>query len=315
MLYPLKFYPIFKERIWGGNALKTILKKEISIDLVGESWEISTVKDNISVVKNGKFKNISLEKLINDFPEEILGKTVLQNFGANFPLLFKFIDAKDNLSIQLHPNDALAAKRHNSFGKTEMWYIMHADENAELIVGFKENTSKDKYLEALKNNELVKLLNRENIKNGDVFFIEAGTVHAIGAGILLAEIQQTSDITYRIFDYNRKDTEGNYRELHTELALDAINFSKTSSKINYQLNSNKTTEIIHTPFFKTNIIKIDEEFSWKANQGSFTVFMCVDGYVNLYDNITLSKGETILIPAEILSLKILGKGKLLEIFI
>ncbi|MCL4162945.1 UNVERIFIED_CONTAM: hypothetical protein GTU68_029289, partial [Idotea baltica] len=221
-IYPLKFIPILKERLWGGTKLRDVLGKPIESDITGESWEISTVKGDVSIVSNGEFADISLQNLIDQYPEELLGKRVLERFGKEFPILIKFIDAKQDLSIQLHPNDELARKRHNSFGKTEMWYIMDADSDAKLIVGFNKDISKSEYSKSLEENRLLELLNYEKVKEGDTFFINTGKIHAIGAGVLLAEIQQTSDVTYRVFDFNRKDKNGDLRELHTELARDAI---------------------------------------------------------------------------------------------
>ena len=231
--YPLTFYPILKERIWGGTKLKTYLNKPISSEITGESWELSTVPSDVSVVKNGLFKGKNLNELIDLYPEEMLGKSVFARFGKQFPLLFKYLDAREDLSIQLHPNDELAKARHNSFGKTEMWYVMQADENARLIVGFKEDSSREEYLHHIENKKLISLLNEVPVKKGDVFFLETGTIHAIGAGIVIAEIQQTSDVTYRIYDWDRVDANGNERELHTEFALDAINYKTTFTKKEY----------------------------------------------------------------------------------
>jgi mannose-6-phosphate isomerase len=227
--YPLQFTPILKERIWGGTKLKSELDKPITSETVGESWEISTVDDNISVVTNGILAGKSLLDLIDSSPESILGFEVYKKFGKQFPLLFKYLDARQDLSIQVHPNDELAKKRHNSFGKTEMWYIMQADENARIIVGFKEESNANTYIENLKNKTLLSILDDIKVKTGDVFFLETGTVHAIGAGLVVAEIQQTSDITYRIYDFDRVDAQGNERELHVDLALDAINYNKTNT--------------------------------------------------------------------------------------
>lgn len=232
-LYPFKFQPILKERLWGGTKLKDLLNKPSSSDITGESWELSAVKGDVSIIENGPLAGTSLQEAINHHPQALLGKSVTNRFGTEFPILIKFIDAKQDLSIQLHPNDELAKERHNSFGKTEMWYIMQADPGAELIVGFKQDMTKENYEKHLNEGKLTDILNYEKVKEGDTFFINTGKVHAIGAGILLAEIQQTSDITYRVYDFNRKDKEGNLRELHTELAIDAIDYSyKDDFKIN-----------------------------------------------------------------------------------
>lgn len=216
----------------GGNKLES-LGKELPNNAIGESWEISMIDNDVNLVASGIYEGLNLSELINRFPEEILGKKIYQKYGTQFPLLFKFLDAKTDLSIQLHPNDELAKKRHDSFGKTEMWYIMQADENARIILGFKQDSSSEEYLQHLENKTLPSVLQEFYVKQGDVFFIETGTIHAIGGGILLAEIQQTSDITYRVYDWDRVDDKGNERELHIDLALEAINYQKKNPKIEY----------------------------------------------------------------------------------
>ncbi|KKN28501.1 hypothetical protein LCGC14_0853690, partial [marine sediment metagenome] len=254
-MYPLKFKPILKERLWGGKKLKTVLGKSIESDITGESWEISGVEGDISVVANGDLAGTSLKQLIDEHAENLLGKSVVERFGKEFPILIKFIDAKQDLSVQLHPNDKLAKERHNSFGKTEMWYVMDADDDASLIVGFNRDVSKEEYAESLKKDTLLDLLNYEKVDSGDTFFINTGKVHAIGAGVLLAEIQQTSDVTYRIFDFNRKDKDGNLRELHTEQALDAIDYKKKDDfKVDYTSRMNVVNTMVDCPYFKTDYL-------------------------------------------------------------
>jgi len=317
-IYPLQFTPIFKERIWGGTKLKTVLNKEIPEGKIGESWELSTVPGDISVVANGIYKNQNLNELIQQYPETVLGKKVIEKFGGEFPLLFKFLDAREDLSIQVHPNDALAKKRHNSFGKTEMWYVMQADKQANLIVGFKENSSQEEYIAKLNDKDVLSLLDTHQVKKGDVFFLETGTVHAIGAGNVIAEIQQTSDITYRIYDFDRVDDKGNTRELHTELALDAINYQKTDSKVIYSEIENNSNEVVHCPFFTTHIIPLDGKMEIQKNQDSFVVYMCVEGSFAIKYNdevFDYKLGETILLPAALDIFELKGKGKLLEIYI
>ena len=320
-LYPLKFYSILKERLWGGTKLGTLLGKELESDLIGESWELSGVAGDVSIVANGSFKGTTLTDLINRFPEEILGKSVLERFGKEFPILIKFIDAQKDLSIQLHPNDELARKRHNSFGKTEMWYIMDADKDAELIIGFKEDISKETYVKSLKNDTLTDLLNYENVKEGDAYFISAGKIHAIGAGVLIAEIQQTSDQTYRVYDYNRKDAQGNLRELHTELSIDAISYVKQDDfKVGYGQEENVSNPMVNCPYFKTNFISLNKNIQLDvSDQDSFTIYMCIDGEVTIengFGSISIKKGETVLVPA-ITSHILLStvRAKLLEITI
>jgi mannose-6-phosphate isomerase len=318
LFYPLLFVPIFKERIWGGTKLKGLLNNYIESNQIGESWELSTVENDVSIVANGDFKGLNLNQLIEKYPTELLGADSVKNFGFNFPLLFKFIDAKEDLSIQVHPNDALAKERHNSFGKTEMWYVMQADNNARLVVGFKDNTNKKEYQEHVKNKTLVTILNETPVKKGDAFFLETGTIHAIGAGVLIAEIQQTSDITYRIYDWDRVDANGVGRELHTDLALEAINFETTNAKLNYKASNNKSVTIVKCPFFKTNILQISEKYNWIKTKESFTVFMCTEGSFTinmLHFQASFKKGDTILIPAIIDDFEIIGESTLLEITI
>lgn len=320
-IYPLKFAPILKERLWGGTKLKDVLGKPIKSEITGESWEISTVKGDISTVGNGKFKNMSLQDLINAYPEELLGQSVVKRFGKEFPILIKFIDAKQDLSIQLHPNDSLAKERHDSFGKTEMWYIMDADEDANLIVGFNRNVTKSEYSESLKENRLLDLLNYEKVKEGDTFFINTGKIHAIGAGVLLAEIQQTSDVTYRIYDFNRKDKHGNLRELHTELAIDAIDYEKKNDfVVDYPVDQDAVNKMVDCPYFKTNFLHLSENLEQDATQrDSFTIFMCVGGSASIQTKdgeTSIQKGETVLIPAMANNILIsTSNAKLLEVTI
>ncbi|WP_396154433.1 type I phosphomannose isomerase catalytic subunit [Flavobacterium sp.] len=318
LFYPLLFKPIFKERIWGGTKLKEVLNKSFDGSQIGESWELTTVENDISVVVNGAFEGLNLNQLIEKYPTELLGIKSIQYFGNNFPLLFKFIDAKEDLSIQVHPNDALAKERHNSFGKTEMWFVMQADDNARLVVGFKDKTNKKEYQEHLENKTLVAVLNETPVKVGDAFFLETGTVHAIGAGVLIAEIQQTSDITYRLYDWDRVDANGVGRELHTDLALDAINFEPKNTKLDYEVVKNKSVNLVECPFFKTNILQISDIYNWKKTKESFTVLMCTEGsftIIMLHFKAEFKKGDTILIPAIIDGFEIIGEATLLEITI
>lgn len=323
-LYPLKFKPIYKEKIWGGTKLKPLLNKNIPTDKkIGESWEISSVEGNISVVENGFLKDNELNELIEIYMGDLVGDRIYDKFGDQFPLLIKFIDANTALSVQVHPNDKLALKRHGSLGKTEMWYIIDAEKDAELISGFNHEMDKDHYLNHLNKNEIVDILNFEKVQAGDVFYIPAGRVHAIGKGIVLAEIQQTSDVTYRIFDWNRKDENGDSRELHTEQALDAIDFNVYDSyKTEYESTKNSASKIISTPYFETNVIELDVEIEKEYHRhDSFVIYMCIDGELEIdwyeSDKIKLSKGETILIPAVIEHLKLnpVKRSKILEVYI
>jgi len=318
--YPIKFSPVLKEKIWGGEKLKNVLHKNCFSNNVGESWELSGVNGDISVVSNGALKGTFLKNLIEDFKEDLVGSAVYKKFGNTFPLLFKFIDANDDLSIQLHPNDELAQKRHNSFGKTEMWYVVDADKQSKLYVGFDKQYTKDQYLSKFNNGEILEMVNAIEVEKGNVFFIETGTVHAIGKGVLIAEIQQTSDLTYRIFDWNRTDDNGIPRELHTDLALDAFDFSKTQiEKISYQNKSNQAENLVTCNYFITNKLNVKENFKKELSKcDSFVVYMCVEGSgsITIGTNITeFVKGETILIPAIVNEVEIKGSAELLEVYI
>jgi len=319
-LYPLKFQPILKDKIWGGEKLNQHFNKDSSSTKLGESWEISAVPNDISVVSNRELKGKSLQELLNVYKAELLGENNFKRFGEQFPLLIKFIDAKQDLSIQLHPNDELAKTRHNSFGKTEMWYVMQADKDANLIVGFNQKVDKEAYLKHLENKTLTQILNFDKVKEGDTYFIEAGRVHAIGAGVLLAEIQQTSDITYRVYDWDRLDDEGNERELHNDIAIDAFDFGmKDDFRVDYKKLKNASNEMVTCPFFTTNFIELDSKLEKENNQDSFIVYMCVDGKVEISTDTSkdhISKGETILIPSAIKNYKLKSEyAKLLEVYI
>jgi mannose-6-phosphate isomerase len=317
-LYPLTFEPILKERIWGGTKLNTYLNKTISSDITGESWELSTVPNDVSIVNNGFLKGKNVNELMDLYPNEFLGSETIARFGTEFPLLFKFLDAKQDLSIQIHPNDELAKKRHNSKGKTEMWFVMQADENARLIVGFKENSNQTEYKKALEDKNLFSILNEVEVNVGDVFFLETGTIHAIGAGIVIAEIQQTSDVTYRVYDFDRVDAEGNHRELHTELAIDAINYNTTKAHVAYDTKINTSNKVVHCDYFKTNIIPLEGQYHWKRTIDAFTVLMCTQGEFELeYDNTstTFKKGDTVLLPAILDEVFLKGTATILEISI
>ena len=321
--YPIKFHPILKEKIWGGEKLVTLLHKKSNKKNIGESWEISDIKGDMSVVSNGALKGRSLQDLMVAHRGDLLGKKVFNKFSYNFPLLIKYIDAKEALSIQLHPHDALAKKRHDSFGKTEMWYVMQADKGANLIVGFKKDSDKETYLKHLKKKTLLKILNVDKVKKGDVYFIPTGRVHAIDAGVMLAEIQQTSDITYRVYDWDRQDKYGNYRDLHTDEAIDAIDYTSLPNyKTSYKKENNKITDLVDCKYFTTNYLPIlnKKVAVDHSDKDSFIIYMCVHGSVefNCDGNITtVNNGETVLIPAALKKFSIYSKNKaeLLEVYI
>ena len=323
-LYPFKFKPVFKEVIWGDQRLRTELNKDIPSDQkIGESWEVSAVEDNYSVVKNGFLAGNSLPELIEVYMGDLVGEKIFDTYGLEFPLLLKFIDANDVLSIQVHPDDEMARTRHNSNGKTEMWYVIAAEEGAQLISGFNREMDQDTYLRHLNNNTLPEILNYEKVQAGDVFYLPAGRVHAIGAGILLAEIQQTSDITYRIFDWNRVGKDGQPRQLHTDQALDAIDYKYYGDyKTHYELKKNEASTLVHCNYFTTNILDLDKPRQRDLIElDSFVVYMCMDGKVeityNEEDTVMMEKGETILIPATIehLAYNPHPSVKLLEVYI
>jgi len=323
-VYPFKFEPIYKEKIWGDQKLSTVLNKDIPKDKkVGESWEVSAVQGDTSVVKNGYLAGNTLQELLEVYMGDIVGERLYEIYGIEFPLLIKFIDATDVLSIQVHPDDELAKKRHKAFGKTEMWYVVQADEGAELISGFNREMDKATYLKHLNNNTLPEILNNEKVKAGDVFFLPSGRVHAIGAGILLAEIQQTSDITYRIFDWNRKGADGKPRELHTDLAVDAIDYKYYGKyRTDYEAEKNKSSNLVNCEYFTTNLFEFDQEVEkdWIATD-SFVIYMCLDGKAELeYDEeerVAIEAGETLLVPASIDHLKYIPRNyaKMLEVYI
>ena len=318
-LYPIKFEPILKKKVWGGDKLNLLFNKKEKGN-IGESWEISDVDQNVSIVKNGALKGKTLKWLLQNYKGNLVGKSVYKHFGDKFPLLFKFIDAQDDLSVQVHPADELAKKRHNSFGKTEMWYVLDGEEDARLIVGFKKEVKLEDYRKSLSENKITDLLNSEKVQKGDAFMILPGTVHAIGAGVLLAEIQQTSDITYRIYDWDRPDTDGNMRELHNDLALEAIDFSTSKTRLKYKEQINLPVHIGETEFFSVNKLTLSKPFVRDLlSIPSFKVYMCLKGEAVLEcDGFSekIVKGETILVPAQLAKIKFdTSSASFLEVYI
>ena len=318
-LYPLKFRPILKEKIWGGSKLCSNFNKK-GTGLIGESWELSGVKGNVSEIANGALQGTSLNDIISLYGAELLGKHVFNTYGIVFPLLFKFIDAAKDLSVQLHPNDTLAKERHNSFGKTEMWYIMEAENNARLILGLKEKTTEAEYENAIKTQSITSILQEKNVMKGDSFFIAPGTTHAIGAGIVLAEIQQTSDITYRIYDWDRPGLDGKMRQLHTEEAKTAINYQITGALLTADVVLNNPMLLKKSDYFATNKLVLNKTIIRELKiKDSFIVYMCVDGKATISgDTIseTVVAGETVLIPHSIATIEIeTNSATLLEVYI
>ena len=320
VLYPLKFKPILKPKVWGGEKLHTVLAKDKVGDKIGESWEISGVEGDISIVKNGFLKGESLQQLIKTYKEKLVGYNIYRKFKDNFPLLIKFIDAKENLSVQVHPGDEIASKRHNSLGKTEMWYIVQADSQAKIVTGFKKGISKEDYLLHLKEESLEEILNKEVVESGETFFIKAGLIHAIGSGVLLAEIQETSDITYRIYDYNREGIDGEKRDLHTDLALETIDYeSNDDYKVDYNLKKNELTSLVNCSYFTTQLLYITEHNSFKLpiNEDCFVILMCVEGEAQIEYELgkeEIRLGESLLIPASLKEIEIKSQNcKLLHV--
>ena len=324
-MYPLKFEPILKQTLWGGDKIIPFKHLNETLPNVGESWEVSAVEGSESVVANGADKGYTLPEMVRKYKEELVGEANYARFGNKFPLLIKFIDAKLDLSIQVHPGDELAKKRHNSFGKNEMWYVIAADKGAKLISGFAEEITPKEYKDRVHNGTFAEVLQTCAIEPGDVFYVPAGRVHGIGAGAFVAEIQQTSDITYRIFDYNRKDKDGKSRELHTSQAMDAINFSDVQDdfRTEYERVQNEPVEMVASPYFTTSVYDMTEEITCDYSElDSFVIFICVEGSCRLtYDNqneITLRAGETVLLPAAVQEVTIVPEGqrvKLLETYV
>lgn len=315
MLYPLKFKPIYKERIWGGTRLKTLFNKDFSpLPNCGESWELSGVDDNISIVENGFLAGNSLNELVEIYMGDLVGERVYEMYGNEFPLLVKLLDTDSQLSIQVHPADEYAMKNHNSLGKTEMWVVLEAEDNAEIITGFTRDVTKEEYIHHLESRTLRSILNIENAAKGDVYFIPPGRIHAIGAGITLLEIQQTSDLTYRVYDYDRVDENGNQRQLHTHQALDVIDFAGYSSyKTHYKPVKDNPVEIVSCQCFTTRLLDLTlpKEMDYMSIE-SFVIACCIEGSAKLNFNEGeehLKAGDVILIPAELKNILITPHGK------
>lgn len=323
-MYPLKFEPVLKQTLWGGD--KIIPFKHLNEDLpnVGESWEVSAVEGSESVVANGACKGMTLPEMVRKYKDELVGEANYARFGDKFPLLIKFIDAKQDLSIQVHPGDELARKRHNSFGKNEMWYVVSAEPGAKLISGFSQEITPKEYKERVADGTFAEALQACAVKPGDVFYVPAGRVHGIGAGVFVAEIQQTSDITYRIFDYNRRDKDGKLRELHVSQAVDAINYEDVEDDFRtlYEPVPNEPVELVACPYFTTSVYDMTEEITCDYSElDSFVVFICVEGACRLLDDakneVSLRAGETVLFPATTQEVTILPEThvKLLETYV
>ncbi len=323
-LYPLKFKPVFDDRVWGGDRIRTIMGLDFAPhDRCAEAWILSGYEGRQTVVSNGFLAGNEINDLVEIYMDDLVGGKVFEETGNTFPLLIKFIDAREWLSIQVHPDDELAWKRDLPNGKTEMWYVLQADENSQLISGFSKKVTQQQYLQHLRNKTLPEILNFEKVRTGDVFFMPAGRVHALGPGILLTEIQQTSDATYRIYDWDRLDKNGQGRELHTDQALAAIDFNLYPDyKTRYNARLNESAELVSCPYFTTNLLELAQPLQKDYEElDSFVVYICLEGGMMLKYNggekLPVIMGEVILFPASMDRVEIYpeGKVKLLEVYI
>ena len=320
-MQPIKFNPLLVQTLWGGE--KIIPFKHLNSDLtqVGESWEISGVKGNETVVSEGEFKGKQLNELVDELKGKLVGEANYKRFGNDFPLLIKFIDARQELSIQVHPTDELAQKRGKLRGKTEMWYIMDSDENAKLRAGMKEKITPEQYKQMVEDDTITEAIAEYKVKEGDCFFLPAGRIHSIGTGCFLAEIQQTSDVTYRIYDFKRKDKDGNYRELHTEEAAECIDYNvEPNYRTEYTPVKNEGVALVECPYFTTAVYDLNEPMTLDYSElDSFVILIGLKGSGEITDNegntTTLCEGETILIPATTSEVKITGNIKFLETYV
>ena len=327
MLYPIRFTPLLKERIWGGktllaNAKQGKAKKIDATQPYGERWELSAVKGAESVVANGFLKRNNIEEIIEVYMGNLIGDKIYEKYGLTFPLLIKSLDCHDVLSVQVHPDDELAAERHNSYGKTEMWYIVDAEPGAFIYIGFnRKDITREEYIAAINEGRLPELLNKVEVKPGDTFFIPAGTIHALGKGVVVLEIQQTSDVTYRVYDWERVDDNGNPRELHTALAVDAIDFASDKDKciMHYEAKKNTSTQMVKCDYFTTNIIELEGEAERELESiDSFVLYICAEGEADVCMGDSkehLEPFDLVMIPAEADSVKLCGNAKLLEVYI
>ena len=327
MLYPIRFTPLLKERIWGGktllaNAKQGKAKKIDATQPYGESWELSAVKGDESVVANGFLKRNNIEEIIEVYMGNLIGDKVYEKYGLTFPLLIKSLDCHDVLSVQVHPDDELAAERHNSYGKTEMWYIVDAEPGAFIYIGFnRKDITREEYIAAINEGRLPELLNKVEVKPGDTFFIPAGTIHALGKGVVVLEIQQTSDVTYRVYDWERVDDNGNPRELHTALAVDAIDFASDKDKciMRYEAKKNVSTQMVKCDYFTTNIVELEGSTERELESiDSFVLYICAEGEADVCMGDSkehLEPFDLVMIPAEADSVKLCGNAKLLEVYI
>ena len=318
---PLKFNALLKSTLWGGDKIIPFKNLDIQQENVGESWEISGVKDNETIVADGPYAGKKLNELVEELKGKLVGEDNYQRFGNEFPLLIKFIDARQDLSIQVHPTDEIAKMQGKERGKTEMWYLMDSDKDATLLCGLKKKITPEEYAQMVENDTIVDAIDRYEVKEGDCFFLPAGRIHAIGTGCFLAEIQQTSDVTYRIYDFKRKDKNGNYRQLHTKEAAECINYNVESNyRTEYTPVKNQGVSLVQCPYFNTAVYDLDEPMTIDYSElASFVILIGVKGNATITDNegntFTLQAGESVLVPATTETLKVDGKIKFLETYV
>ena len=317
----LKFEPLLKQTIWGGSKIVTFKHLQTDLDNVGESWEVSGVPGNESVVSEGEFKGRKLNELLAEMKEKLVGEDNYRRFGDRFPLLIKFIDARQDLSIQVHPDDETAHRQGKPMGKTEMWYVMDSDEDASLKVGLKKKITPGEYSRMVEDDTICDALGNYKVKSGDCFFIPAGRIHAICSGSFIAEIQQTSDVTYRIYDYKRKDKDGNYRELHTREAAEAIDYTVLDDyRTDYTAAKNEATQLVSCPLFTTAVYDLTEPMTLDYSElDSFVILIALKGegeiLISCGTTSSFREGETVLLPATTDTVKVSGTVKFLETFV
>ena len=316
-----KFNPLLKTTLWGGDKIIPFKHLDSTQERVGESWEISGVKDNETVVSCGPCCGKKLNELVAEMKADLVGKDNYERFGDEFPLLIKFIDARQDLSIQVHPTDEIAHRQGKPRGKTEMWYIMESAPDAKLYSGLKQQITPEEYKKMVQDDTICDALAQYEVKEGDVFFLPAGRIHAIGTGCFLAEIQQTSDVTYRIYDFKRKDKDGNYRELHTREAAESINYTvEQDYRTHYTPKKNEGVQLVSCPYFTTAVYDLDEAMTLDYSElDSFVILIGMRGEGTIVDDegneTSLKAGETVLIPATTKELKVSGNVKFLETFV
>lgn len=316
-----KFKPLLKQTIWGGERIVPFKRLECNMGQVGESWEISGVKGQETVVDGGPYDGLTTNELVATLRDRLLGRDNYLRYGDEFPLLIKFIDAAGDLSVQVHPDDATAMRHGRKRGKTEMWYVMDSEPSATLMVGLKRSITPDEYKALVANGTICDAISRYNVKEGDCFYIPSGRIHSIGAGCFLTEIQQTSDVTYRIYDFKRKDKDGNFRELHTAEAADAIDYQvQESYRTEYDRVKNEPAELVDCPYFRTALYDLDEPMTLDYSElDSFVILIgvCGEGTLTCDDgtSATLSAGHTLLLPATTGIVGVSGKVKFLETYI